>query len=88
MTRDEIEKLTDYQRRCYNAAQEAGILFVKAVRDWRDSIPFASYDGDAYCIGGWVASAFAQKDWDAAFEAFKEGWEEYCQSHKEQGGRK
>ena len=76
------------QRGARGWAQEAGILFVKAVRDWRDSIPFASYDGDAYCIGGWVASAFAQKDWDAAFEAFKEGWEEYCQSHKEQEGKK
>lgn len=83
MTQDEIEKLTDYQRRCYDAAQEAGNLFVEAVRDWRDSIPLAAYDGDAHCIGGWLAAAFAQKDRDVAFNAFKEGWDEYCCTHKE-----
>lgn len=86
MTGEEIEKLTDYQRQCYNAAHEVGIMFVKAIRDWRDSIPFASYNGDAYIIGGWLASAFDPKDWGRAFVALKDGWDTYAESHEEQDG--
>ena len=86
MTDEEIENLTDYQRQCFDAAQEASVLFFEAIRDLRNSIPDESYNGDAYVIGGCLASAFDPKDWDRAFVAFKDGWDTYVESHEEQDG--
>ena len=83
MTPEEYNELTEYQKQCHDKAQKLGNEFVKAITDFRDSIPFADYNGDAYSLGMWIAGAFNERDREKVWESLEEGFNAYFARKKD-----
>lgn len=80
-TRADFE--TDYQYESYLELVKASDKFRETVIAYRESFPFATWKGDAYILGGWLAGLFEPERRVDAWVAITNGYHDACEKLKE-----